>query len=177
MTRRIALLLPALIPFSKDAFGFEEPKKRLSPHETVSGDWAGKTVTITYGRPYLKGRPLQRMTASGEVWRLGADEATKITVSAKTKLGSALELAPGSYSIFAVTGPDKWTLIVNKTVDQWGAFNYDQSQDLGRFDVPVRKLSSPVEQFTISLDKKSDTTGEFTLAWGNQAVSVPVTIT
>lgn len=176
MTRRLALLFPTLIYFSKDAFVFEEPKKRLSPHQTVSGDWGGKTITITYGRPYLKGRTLQRMTASGEVWRLGADEATKITVSAKTRLGSTLELAPGSYAMFAITGPEKWTLIINKTADQWGAFNYDQSQDLGRFDVPVRKASSPVEQFTIALDKKSDSTGEMTLAWGDQAVSVPVTV-
>ena len=176
MTRRFALFLPALIPSIKSASAFEEPKKRLSPHDTVSGDWGGKTVTITYGRPYLKGRPLQRMTANGEVWRLGADEATKITVNAKTKLGSGPELAPGSYALFAITGPEKWTLIINKTADQWGAFNYDRSQDLGRFDVPVHKTSSAVEQFTISFDKKSDSTGSLVLAWGNQSVSVPVTV-
>ncbi len=177
MTRRFALLLPMLTACSRFAAAFQGQKKRISPHETVSTDLGGKTITITYGRPYLKGRQVGKEVAPvGEVWRLGADEATKITVTANTQIGSALRLAPGSYALFAITGPKKWTLIVNKTADQWGAFNYESSQDLGRVDLPVEKSTSPVEEFTISLNKKSNDAAELKMAWGKESVTVPVKV-
>ena len=172
MTRRSVLLLSAITPLSIYALRFQKPEKRVSPHETVSADFNGKTITIMYGRPSLKGRAVGKEVAPfGEVWRLGADEATKITVSTAAAFANGPELAPGSYSLFAIPGPDKWTLIVNKVADQWGAFNYQQSQDVKRFDLPVQKLSTPVEEFTISLDKRGQDTAKLTLAWGNEAVS------
>ncbi len=171
MTRRSALLVPALALLANFACAFQGERKRVSPHETVSVDLGGKTVTITYGRPYLKGRQASKVEPYGKVWRLGADEATKITVSAPTKIGASLELAPGSYSLFAITGPEKWTLIVNKVADQWGAFSYQESQDLGRVDLPVSKPPSPVEEFTISLAKQSADTATLSMAWENDSVS------
>jgi Protein of unknown function (DUF2911) len=149
-----------------------QAQKRASPHETVSLDLGGDKITITYGRPYLKGRQVGEQVAPfNEVWRLGADEATKITVTARTKIGDSLELAPGSYALFAIPQPDKWTIIVNKVADQWGAFKYDQSQDLGRFDVKVTPPSSPVEQFTISMAKQGSNTATLTFGWGKASVS------
>jgi hypothetical protein len=149
-----------------------QAQKRASPHETISLDLGGNKITITYGRPYLKGRHVgEEVAPYNKVWRLGADEATKITVTAPTKIGDSLELAPGSYSLFAIPQPDKWTIIVDKVPDQWGAFKYDQSQDLGRFDVKVTQPSSPVEQFTISLAKQGSNTAALTFAWGKASVS------
>jgi hypothetical protein len=146
----------------------------VSPHETVSLDLKGDKITISYGRPYLKGRKVgQEVAPYAQVWRLGADEATKITVSGKTRIGE-LDLAPGSYSLFAIPNADKWTIIVNKVADQWGAFSYKQSDDLGRFDVPVKTASSPAEQFTIALNKESENSGTLTLSWGGVSVSMPV---
>lgn len=150
-------------------------EKRISPHETVSIDLNGKQLSITYGRPYLKQREFGKDVAPyGQVWRLGADEATKLTVPSSTKVQGGPELAAGSYSLWAVTGPDKWTLIVNKKADEWGT-RYDQSQDLARFDVPVQK-TAPVEEFTIALTKKSDNSAEVSFAWGTQRVSTVLTL-
>ena len=148
--------------------------KRKSPHETVSVDLGGQKVEITYGRPYLKGREMAGLTPDGKVWRLGADEATKITVSAPVTISSGLKLAAGSYSLFAITGPEKWTMIVDKVADQWGAFKYEESQDLGRFDLPVQKPASPVEQFTIALKKQTGDAATITFAWGTQLVSTSI---
>jgi len=175
MTRRDALLASTCLPFVRSAFAFQA-KKRASPHETVSLTLGDDKIEIAYGRPYLKGRQVGKEVApNGEVWRLGADEATKLTVSAKTTLGS-LEVPAGSYALFAIPGPAKWTIIVNKTADQWGAFNYDKSQDLGRFEVNVSKASSPAEQFTIVLSKDSATKGKATLSWGTETVSFPLSV-
>ncbi len=124
----------------------------------------------------LKGREASKVEPYGKVWRLGADEATKITVTAPTKIGSSLELAPGSYSLFAITGPAKWTLIVNKLADQWGAFSYDEAQDLGRIDLPVTKPAAQVEEFTISLTKQSADTATLSMAWGNDSASTTLKV-
>ena len=172
MTRRTALLLPlTAAPLTSLAFA-QDAKPRLSPHETASINLNGNAVTITYGRPYLKGRQVGNQVAPfGSVWRLGADEATKITVTKPTVLGKGLTLQPGSYSLFAIPATDSWTLIVNKTADQWGAFKYDEKQDLGRFPVKVSAPPAPVEQFTITLSKLSSDSATLTYAWGNQSVS------
>jgi hypothetical protein len=168
MNRRVALLLAAVAPL------LAAQGNRVSPHETVSLDLKGDKITISYGRPYLKGRKVgQEVAPYGQVWRLGADEATKITATGKTRIGE-LDIEPGSYSLFAIPNADKWTIIVNKTADQWGAFSYKQSDDMGRFDVPVKHASSPVEQFTITLNKDSETAGTLTLAWGDTSVSTTV---
>lgn len=173
MTRRSLLTAGALFSVAHSSFGFQ---KRLSPHETVSVDLGGQTVPISYGRPYLKGRTVGGVTPFGKVWRLGADEATKITVPVAVKFGP-LSLAPGSYALFAITNQDKWTMIVNKVSDQWGAFDYDQSKDLGRFDLPVTNLSSPVEEFTISFAKQGSKSAKVTFAWGRESVSTALTTT
>lgn len=172
MNSRSALILTTLFTaFAALACG---QSKRVSPHETVSIDLKGDQISISYGRPYLKGRKVGDQVAPyGQVWRLGADEATKLTVTAKTRIGE-LDLEPGSYSLFAIPGADKWTIIVNKVAEQWGAFSYKQSEDLGRFDVPVKPASPPVEQFTISLTKQSDSAATLTMAWGDESVSTTV---
>ena len=97
MNRRSALILTAV--FVSVACG---QSKRASPHETVSITLKSDQITISYGRPYLKGRKVGDQVAPyGQVWRLGADEATKLTVTAKTKIGE-LDLEAGSYSLFAI---------------------------------------------------------------------------
>jgi hypothetical protein len=173
MTRRTALLLAVTIPATKTGFGQEQ---RVSPHETVDVSLNGKKISITYGRPYLKGRHLgDPMAPFGRVWRLGADEATKLTISAPMKFEKGPELPAGSYSLYAILQPDKWTIIVNKVADQWGT-NYDQGQDFARFDLPVKRLTTPVEELTISLEKQNSNTARLTFAWDKESVSTTMTV-
>ena len=175
MTRR-SILIPITLFASLACVAAQAQEKRASPHETASITLKGDQITISYGRPYLKGRKVGEQVAPyGQVWRLGADEATKLTVTAKTRIGE-LDLEPGSYSLFAIPAADKWTIIVNKVAQQWGAFSYKQSEDFGRFDVPVKHASTPVEQFTITFTKESDTTASLTFAWGDTSVSTAVKV-
>lgn len=173
MTRRSALLFTVAVPFTRYAAGFQGG--RVSPHETASVDVGGKRITITYGRPYLKGRQFGKDVAPfGEVWRLGADEATKLTVPSTTKVEGGPTLQAGSYSLWAITGPTKWTMIVNRQANVWGT-RYDQSQDVARFDLPVHQ-TAPVEEFTISLTKKSNDSATVSFAWGTESVSTTLTL-
>jgi hypothetical protein len=148
-------------------------RQRQSPHETVAATLGGKKVTIEYGRPYMKGREIfGKLVPYGQVWRTGADEATVLTTEGDLMLGS-LHVPAGSYSLFTIPAENEWTLIVNKTAKQWGAFKYDQGTDLGRVKMKVEKLSAPVEQFTITLDAQGSK-GTLKLAWEKTAASIPV---
>ena len=172
MIRCAAILVVSAIQIAPHALTAQE--NRVSPHETVSVDLNGKQVSISYGRPYLKGREFGKDVAPyGQVWRLGADEATKLTVPFSAKLEGGPELRPGSYSLWAIPGPDKWTLIVNKKADTWGT-RYDQSEDLARFDLPVQQ-TAPVEEFTITITKRTDRSAQLSFAWGKQKVTTTLT--
>ncbi len=145
---------------------------RKSPHETIETTINGKKVTITYGRPYLKGRKAVggELVPFGQVWRTGADEATILTTETDLMIGS-LAVPAGSYSLFTLPSASGWKLIVNKTDKQWGAFKYDEKQDLGRVDMKVGKTAAPVEQFTITLPKAGKG-GALKLEWENTSASV-----
>src|SRR6185312_415959 len=108
-------------------------EQRKSPHETISATLGGKKITISHGRPYLKGRKAigGSLVPYGEVWRTGADEATKLTTDADLTIGD-LHVPKGTYALFTLPERERWTLIVSKKADQWGAFDYKQSEDLGR---------------------------------------------
>jgi hypothetical protein len=152
-------------------------EQRKSPHETISATLDGKKVSISYGRPSLKGRKAVggSLVPYGEVWRTGADEATKLTTDADLMIGT-LHVPKGSYALFTLAEKDRWTLIVNKTADQWGAFDYKQSDDLGRTPLTVKQLSSPVEEFTITLQPKSSDSVLLTLKWENTEASTTVSL-
>ena len=145
-------------------------RQRVSPRETVEATIGGKKVSITYGRPYLKGRKAVggSLVPYGQVWRTGADEATVLTTEADLMIGS-LAVPKGKYALFTLPTETGWKLIVNKTSDQWGAFSYKDADDLGRTDMKVGKTASTVEQFTISL-----TGGVLKLEWENTSASVDV---
>jgi hypothetical protein len=143
---------------------------RVSPHESTELTLNGKKITVTYGRPYLKGRKVGvELAPYGKVWRTGADEATMLNTDTDLVIGD-LAIPKGSYSIFTLPSETGWKLIVNKMANQWGTV-YDEKQDLGRVDMKVGKTPAPVEQFTITL-AKSGSGGVMKLAWQNTSASV-----
>ncbi|MBM3778790.1 MAG: DUF2911 domain-containing protein [Acidimicrobiia bacterium] len=142
-----------------------------SPH--VRTDWAvaGATISIEYGRPYLKGRSIERqLVPAGRVWRAGADQATTLKSDKTLRFGS-LSVPAGTYTLFVMPSADKWQLIVNKQTGQWGT-EYTQSQDLGRVDMKLETLSSPVEQHTFAIAPQGKG-GVLSIEWGTVKASVP----
>lgn len=152
-------------------------QQRVSPHERASATLAGKQITISYGRPYLKGRHAVggSLVPYGKVWRTGADEATKLTTPVALTIGD-VKVPAGSYSLFTLPEASTWTLIINKTADQFGAFDYDQSTDLGRTAMNLSKPSATVEQFTIKLEPKGAGAATLVMEWENTVASVPVKV-
>jgi len=139
----IAALSLAVTAYAED--------KRASPHADVNATLAGKKITVSYGRPFMKGRAIfGGLVPWGAVWRTGADEATTFTTEADVVIGG-LKVPKGEYSLFTIPTEKQWTLVLNKTAKQWGAFKYDAAQDLGRVPMTVAAANKPVEQFTIEM--------------------------
>lgn len=150
-------------------------QNRVSPHETVELALNGKKITVTYGRPSMKGRKIMGgLVPYGQVWRTGADEATVLTTDADLMIGN-LAVPKGSYSLFTLPSESGWKLIVNKVDKQWGAFDYNEKQDLGRVDMKVGKTSKPVEQFTITL-AKAGKGAVMKMEWENTSASVDLNL-
>ncbi len=159
------------------------PKKpRPSPAGTAEFTFAdGKKVTIAYSRPYMKDPKTGQMrkiygddglVPNGKVWRTGANEATSLKTDADLDINGT-KVPAGSYTIYTLPSSGTWKLIVNKQTGQWGTV-YDEKQDLARIDMKSSKLPSTVEQFTISLDKKSGDSADLNLDWENTRQSATI---
>ncbi len=121
----------------------------------------------------MKGRKIfGDLVPNGEVWRTGANEATTFVPSSDIVVGGKTVPA-GSYTIFTVPNTDKWTLIVNKKTGEWGIPYKYESDELARIDMKVSKLSSPVENFTISYDKAGNGC-TMNIEWENTRASVDI---
>ena len=157
-------------------------EKRYSPHETVGNIIDGNRVTIIYGSPYTKSPrtgEVRKIWGSlvpfGQVWRLGADEATLLITQKALQFGSTTVPA-GAYTLYLLPNQDgSAKLIINKQIGQWGT-EYDEQQDLGRVDVTKDTLDKSVDQFTISIKKSDSGGGVIKLAWENTQYSAPFTV-
>ncbi len=113
----------------------------------------GKKVVVDYSSPRAKGRKVYGgLVPFGEVWRAGANEATKFVTDTDLSIGGTTVPA-GSYTIFAIPNADKWTLVISKKTGEWGTPYPGAADDLARIDMKVSKLPSAVENFTIAFDR------------------------
>ena len=140
-----------------------------SPHEKVEWTVGAAKVTVTYGRPFLKGRALDSIAPAGKIWRTGADAATTLTTDKSLMIGS-LMIPAGTYTLYTIPGATTWKLVVSKQTGQWGT-EYNEGQDLGRTDLKVEKLATPAEQVTIGLANNT-----FTIDWGTTRASAPLMV-
>ncbi len=129
-------------------------------------------IEITYSRPNTKGRKIfDGMEPYGKVWRTGANSATKIKLTDTFQV-EGHSLAPGTYSLFTIPGAREWTVIINKTADQWGAYSYDSTKDLFRFTVKAAKLDKKLETFTIQFANAFNDHCDMELLWENTILTI-----
>jgi hypothetical protein len=158
-----------LISFFIMADSFGQGRQRKSPHDTLS--YANGMVT--YGRPHKSDREIfGSLVKYGNVWRVGADEATTISFNTDTKFGG--ELVPaGTYTLFALTNENAWTIILNSELGQWGSFSYEKNKgkDICKVIVPVKPLESVIEQLTIRFTEDHI----MVIEWDTTSVLIPLT--
>lgn len=122
-------------------------------------------ITLTYSRPNAKGREIfGGLVPYGEVWRTGANTSTQITFTENVLLeGHAVPA--GQYSLFTIPNKDVWTIILNKTVGDWGAYSYKQENDFLRFNVKAASVSGKQETLTFQFQNATTETTDLILTW------------
>ena len=145
-----------------------------SPLESVSYK---DIIQIDYCRPYKNDRDIfGELVPFNEVWRTGANEATKVIIK-KDMNWNKLPVPAGEYSLWTIPGETSWEIILNKETGQWGVdfqakANRNPEQDLIRFEVPSYKSDRTFEQFTIEF--KMHDSLELELMWDYTIVVVPI---
>lgn len=128
--------------------------KRPSPLSSDSTLIDGIKISVHYSSPGVKKRKIWgELVPYDSIWRTGADKATYLEVDGDVLINGEL-LKKGKYAIFTIPRADSWTIIFNKDWNQWGAYNYEQSEDVLRVDVKPRP-SDYTERMSFSFEDHS----------------------
>jgi hypothetical protein len=129
----------------------------------VAAEVRGARIAVIYGRPSLRGRPLDVLVPTGQVWRAGSNDATTITTDRALQF-PGYTLAPGTYSMFVLAETGKWTLILNRQTGMSG-LERDPAQDLARVPLQTRTDAPATERFTIEAVARGEG-GALVFKWG-----------
>jgi hypothetical protein len=152
----------------------QDKAKRPSPPATASGSINGANITVEYSQPAKNGREVfGKLIPYGEVWRTGANEATEITVS-KDVMVAGQPLKAGRYQLFTIPTADKWTIIFNSKLGQWGAFFYDPKSDVLKVEVPSSASNDTILERLILQVETTPMSG-LSIMWDKTKVFVPIT--
>jgi hypothetical protein len=132
-------------------------------------------IEIVYSRPGVKDRTIfGGIVPYGQVWRTGANAATKLTFSTPVKLNGT-QIPAGTYALFTIPGEDEWTIIISKNVTQ-SPLQYDEKGDVARFKATPITLTRPIETFTIEFNRIRDESAILNLVWDKTVVPINLEI-
>jgi hypothetical protein len=109
----------------------------------------------------------------GHIWRAGANEATTFTI-ADDVLVNGQPLKAGSYSLHMIPGKDEWTVIFNKTADQWGSYSLDAKQDALRVKTKPAWAAESQELLGYEIPTGTANSARIVLRW--EKIVVPFTV-
>jgi hypothetical protein len=147
-----------------------------SPACTIKQRVGLTDIEVVYSRPGIKDRDIfGALVPYGQVWRTGANAATKLTFSTPVKLNGTA-IAAGTYALFTIPGESDWTIIINKGAAQWGAFQYDEKADVARFQATPVQLAEQIETFMIDFNQIRDESAVMNLVWDHTVVPINIEI-
>ncbi len=167
--RSLILLSMALI--ANNLMAQNLPK--MSPKSTITQEVGMSEVKIEYSRPSVKDRVIfGDLVQYGEVWRFGANGATKIYNSHPVNIDGQ-KLDTGWHSIFAKPGKTSWEIIFNKNADQWGAYDYDEKLNEVVIKRSVKECVH-AESFTIEIKEVTTSEAWIVCRWATTEIDFPI---
>jgi hypothetical protein len=171
MKLRTALLLCCLF-VSPTAFG-QLKLPAPSPGGKVMQTAGLTDITVEYSSPAVKGRKIWGgLVPYDQVWRAGANKATNLTFSQPVVIADT-PVAAGTYSFFVIPSAKDWTLILNKTSDQWGSGDYKKEADVVRVMVKPQPIAAR-ERLAYLISNFTNDAATIDLEWEKVRVSLPV---
>jgi Protein of unknown function (DUF2911) len=151
-------------------------RDRPSPLDSLVVRLGNDEAKLCYGSPSAGGIP--RIGADipyGTPWQMGANEPTTLHVTFPARLGT-VDLAPGSYSLYAIPEAGDWTIVVNGNPNRWGTpITADvRAADIGSFSLRPTTLSTFVDRLTFRFEPSGSTGGSLIYSWGRTALAIPL---
>ena len=170
----VALTVPVLSatllaqPLQTPALDFPQ----ASPAASFKQRFGLTDVELEYSRPSAKGRKVfGALVPYGEVWRTGANSATKLTISSDVSI-EGKSVPAGSYALFTIPGESEWTVILSKVTGTWGSYQYDAKDDHARIQVKPTAMANAMETMTIELGDLTSDSARLSIAWEKTRVAV-----
>lgn len=146
----------------------DDDSKRKSKNGKLETTIDGVGVTLTYGRPKVKGRKIwDKLVPYGELWRAGADEPTVITFSKDAQINGKA-LPAGTYAFYILPKKDEMELIFYSEVIQW--FKREASKDALKISVKPVTETQHIEELDYVNEGKT-----IKLRWAK--TGIPFTVT
>ncbi len=131
-------------------------------------------VKVIYSRPQKDtDKVFGQQIPFDKIWRTGANEATEVKFYSNVKFGDKI-IKAGTYILHTIPGEKEWTIILNSNVDTWGSTFYDESKDIARIKVPIKKAEE-LDIFSIAFKQNFNNTF-MVLAWDTTRVNIPLKV-
>jgi uncharacterized protein (DUF2141 family) len=172
--KKSTFLLALSFLFTSISIAQELPAR--SPLSVINQKIGLCDMSITYSRPSARNRAIfGSLVPYGEVWRLGANECTTISITKPVTFGRTA-LDTGTYALFAIPQEDgKWNIIFNSDSKQWGSMSYDSEKDVANLIGGASK-NEHTETFEITINNVSNYGGTILIKWSDTKVEVPFTL-
>lgn len=172
MKRLSFILLSTLLTSGVYAQDLKLPA--LSPTSKLTQEFSTSNIEISYSRPSMRGRKIfGELVAFGNVWRTGANSATKVKFGEDVTVGGQAVKA-GEYALYTIPGATEWEIILNKGVGNWGNAGYDKADDVARFKIAPKALDKNVQTFTINIGNITYSSCNIELMWEKTKIIIPV---
>ena len=131
-------------------------------------------IRVIYSRPATNGRQIfGKLIPFGKVWRAGANENTESKFYQDVELGGQ-RVKAGTYSLFAIPAEKDWTIILNSDLDYWGAYSYNEKNDVARVKGTLNQSDTTIENFTIQFENNGTQQGVMKLGWDKSIATIPM---
>lgn len=145
------------------AFGKTDAEKNAEP-----------IIRVIYSRPQAKGRKVfTEVEKPGNVWRLGANEATEVMFFTDVTIGDT-EVKAGRYTAYVELAESEWTVHFSTDLDMWGHYAFKPEEStVAKITVPTAKTEATVEYMSIMFEE-AEPGVHMIIAWDDTMVRVPI---
>jgi len=178
MMKKILIGVGVLVLVLGVAFMYLMHRNRtLSPPCETHFKLNGVEISAFYSGPSVRERVIfgdnaeEVLLPYGKYWRLGGNESTEIELSQDfSVMGN--KLAAGRHKVYCYPAKESFEFCFAPADGAWGAMEPDRSLEYFSVQIPVNKMETPVEQFTISFTEKNDVI-LMNCAFADHMLSVP----
>jgi tetratricopeptide (TPR) repeat protein len=149
---------------------------QMSPKTTFEQRIGLTDAKLTYSRPSARGRDIfSEIVPPGEHWRLGANTKTLLTLSSEVNFSSGA-LPAGTYSLSLFPNDGEWVLVINKDLEGWGIYEYNEKNDALRVSAPMEFGSMMTESLLLAWDNVQSNSADLIVSWGDRMARFPMKV-